>query len=143
MRIRTGFGSGCTAAVLLMLLALTLGLGAEPDNVAVKAAEKWLALIDAAKFGESWDQASPTFQHAISKEKWIEAVADVREQVGKFESRKFSTAQAITDPPNAPPGDYMILQYTSNFASKNAATEMIVLSHDPDKQWRTSGYFVK
>ena len=63
--------------------------------------------------------------------------------MGKFESRKLSVAQAVKDPPNAPAGEYLILQYTSNFANKNEATETVVMGMDTGRQWRTSGYFVK
>ena len=118
-------------------------LAAEPPKDATKAAEKWLLLVDGARYGESWEQASPTFKSAITKDHWVEAVTKVRDQVGKFESRTLSTAQPVKDPPNSPPGDYLFLQYTSNFAGKNQATELLVLFQDPDKQWRSSGYFVK
>ncbi len=133
--------------VLSALLAAAVVLGvyaADADEAAAaKAAEPWLALVDAGKYGESWEQASAMFRDAVTKEKWIEAVSGVRGQVGKFESRKLAASQAIKDPPNAPPGDYMMLQYSSVFENKKDATETIVLSREPDKQWRTSGYFIK
>jgi hypothetical protein len=108
-----------------------------------KAADAWLAVVDAGKYAESWDAASATFQKGVTKDDWVKAVSTVRGQLGKFESRKPSVSQAIKDPPNAPPGDYIILQYVSNFGNKNGATETAVMSLDADKQWRTSGYFVK
>jgi hypothetical protein len=129
-------------SVLLLLLAVAAGM-ADPQTPATKSAESWLTLVDAGKFGESWEQASPAFKAAITKEKWTEALTKVRDQVGKFESRKLSETQTIKDPPNAPPGDYTVLQYTSNFANKNDATEIVAVSLDDDKHWRTSGYFVK
>jgi hypothetical protein len=128
--------------LLLLLLAFRL-VAANTDKSAARAAETWLAVVDAGRYGESWDQASDAFRKAITREKWVEAVTSVRNQVGRFESRTTALTQPIKDPPNAPPGHYIILEYTSNFANKNAATETVVMALDHDKRWRTSGYFVK
>jgi Protein of unknown function (DUF4019) len=128
---------------LLVLLVVFRMAAADTDAAAVRAAKKWLAVVDAGRYGESWDQASSAFREAITKEKWVEAVTSVRTQVGKFESRMLAVTQPMNDPPNAPPGHYIIIEYTSNFANKNAATETVVMALDHDKRWRTSGYFVK
>ncbi len=130
-----------TLSVLILTVACTFG--SEAETVATKSAQKWLSSVDAGKYAESWDAASQVFKNAITKPAWIEALGKVREQVGKFESRQQAAAQTVTDPPNAPPGEYVILQYTSDFANKREATETVVMSVDNDKQWRTSGYFVK
>lgn len=138
----------CESPVMRVLLigvviALTAMAASDAEMAAAKSADAWLAVVDAGKYAESWDAASATFQKGVTKDAWVKAVSTVRGQVGKIESRKFSVAQALKDPPNAPPGDYIILQYISNFSNKNGATETVVMSLDSDKRWRTSGYFVK
>ena len=37
------------------------------EKEAVVAAEAWLELVDAKKYGESWDRAASYFQGAISR----------------------------------------------------------------------------
>ncbi len=124
------------------LVAIT-AMADENEAAAAKSGEAWLALVDSGKYPESWDTASSAFKKAITQEAWAKTVAGVRAQLGKFESRKLSASQPLKDPPNAPAGDYIILQYTSNFANKNEATETVVMGMDAGQQWRTSGYFVK
>ncbi len=130
------------ALLITSLMIFSAGAG-ESDAEATRAAEAWLALVDSAKYAQSWSSASAAFKKAVTEEDWVKTISIVRAQLGKSESRKLSLSQALKDPPNAPAGDYLILQYTSNFAKKNDAVETVVMGVDADKQWRTSGYFVK
>jgi hypothetical protein len=128
------------------LAAATAAFIAGADNeeaAAAKDAESWLALVDAGRYGESWERASTAFRSAVTKEKWIETVSAVRDQTGKLETRKIAKSQALKDPPNAPAGDYLMLQYSSTFEKKQDATETMVMAREGDKGWRTSGYFIK
>ena len=129
---------------LVSIPLLCLMAAATPQSEAgQRQAGDWLALVDAGKYAASWDAASSSFRKAIAKDKWVEAVTAARKPLGKIESRKLETAQPVKDPPNAPPGDYIILQFASDFEKKANAVETVVMVQDDDKQWRTSGYFVK
>jgi hypothetical protein len=131
------------SAVLIALFMAFTAMADENEAAATQAGVTWLALVDSGKFGDSWDTAASVFKKGITREAWVKTVAEVRAQLGKSESRKLSVAQPLKDPPNAPAGDYIILQYTSNFANKNEVVETVVMGMDTDKRWRTSGYFVK
>jgi hypothetical protein len=48
-----------------------------------------------------------------------------------------------TDLPNAPKGEYVILQYKTEFAGRGPVIETITPMLDKDGKWRVSGYFVK
>ena len=136
------------ARISVLLLAISFCLGAAyaaDDNVkaATDAAQQWLALVDAGKYGESWDQASTFFKEKLTKEQWQQALNQVRTPLGKLESRQFKAAQYTTQVPNAPPGKYMIIQYRTKFANGGPMIETITPMLDKDGTWRVSGYFIK
>lgn len=99
----------------LGLLAISNSVIAQTtgDKVAaaLKAAESWLSLMDGDKYGESWEQAAEVFRSAATKEKWEDMAAGVRDQIGKFKSRKLIRAEYTTKLPNAPAGEYVLIQY--------------------------------
>lgn len=130
--------------VFLLVLFTLLTFAAEPDAApARKAADAWLPLIDSGKYAESWEQAGTNFRQAVPKEKWAEAAAQVRKPLGKFKLRTFSLAQFMKDPPNAPPGDYFLLQFNSDFENKAGATETVVMMNEEKNVWKLAGYFIK
>jgi hypothetical protein len=132
------------ALLCLLLIAGSFAVAADPsETAAAKAAEKWVATLDAGDYPASWNQAGADFKKAVTLEKWTAAAKSVREPLGKLESRKLDSTQTIKDPPGAPAGEYVICQYNANFANRSGAVETIVMFLESDKQWRTSGYFIK
>jgi hypothetical protein len=115
----------------------------QPEELAQKAAESWLALTDTGKYAESWEEASSSFKSALTKDGWVAQVAPVRDPLGKVDSRKLSSSSYKSNPPNAPAGEYVILKYSTDFENKNNSTETIVLVLDKDSKWRTAGYWIK
>ena len=130
--------------VLSVLFALPVTLFAEekPEQTAQKSAEQWLALIDAGKYDESWEQAAEFFKSAVTKDSWKQQVSAVRNQTGKFKSRALKSARYSENLPNAPPGKYVVIQYDSSFGA-GPAIETIVPMQEKDGSWKVSGYFVK
>jgi hypothetical protein len=49
----------------------------------------------------------------------------VRSPLGKVLSRKLKSATYMKDPPNAPAGDYVIIQYDTSFENKKDAVETV------------------
>jgi hypothetical protein len=130
-------------AAALIFVTGTRALAAESDEKAAQAAaEKWLALVDAGNYGESWDTAASMFRKALTKEQWIDAVGKARGPLGKLESRRLLGAKAMTELPNAPKGEYEVMQYEARFPS-GAAVETITPMRDSDGVWRVSGYYVR
>jgi hypothetical protein len=133
-------------AVLLYLAALSSSRAyaqETPQAQAQKAAKQWLALVDAGKYGESWDASAQAFKSAVSREDWIKQVAAARRPLGKVLSRRLVKSDLVKDPPKSPPGDYVGIQYRSSFEDLKSAVETVVPMHDPDGKWRVSGYFIR
>src|SRR4051812_21789397 len=68
------------------------------------AAEKWLALVDAEKYDESWREASAYFRGAVSQETWRESITGVRKPLGAVNKRTLKSARFTRELPGAPDG---------------------------------------
>jgi hypothetical protein len=128
---------------LVGLVFLATPADKEPEATASKAALAWLQLVDTGQYGASWDQAAPFFQKAITKENWQKAVQTARAPLGKFISRKQTSAQYTQSLPGAPDGKYVVVLFASVFENKKEAVESVTPMLAPDGQWRVSGYFIK
>ena len=127
-----------------MALSATLSFGAaKPEDEAQKSGEQWLALIDAGKFGESWETAAAYFKKAISKEKWESTLGAVRGPLGDLVSRKLKSAKYSKSLPGAPDGEYVVLQFDTSFTNKKVAVETVTPMIEKDGTWKVSGYFIK
>jgi hypothetical protein len=115
----------------------------KPEELAQQSAESWLALIDAGKYAESWQEASQLFKGAVTKEEWKSKLRASRDPLGKMLSRKLKGATYTKTLPGAPDGEYVVVQYESSFEHKQSAVETITPMLDKDGMWRVSGYFIK
>jgi len=125
-----------------------IGVSAGADDAeqvagAEAAALSWLALTDSGDYSQSWDRAASIFQGAISRENWISAVVNVRQPLGKVLSRKVKSAVFTRSLPGAPEGEYVVIQYDTQFEQKPAASEFVTPFRDKDGTWKVSGYYIK
>ncbi|HEY8469893.1 MAG TPA: DUF4019 domain-containing protein [Longimicrobiales bacterium] len=111
-------------------------------QAAQTAGEAWLALIVEGKGKESWAATSKHFQAAVTENAWAQQAAELRSQLGRFQSRKLADAHYTIDPPNAPAGEYVLLLYESTFANLPTAHELVSLTRE-DGRWKVIGYFVQ
>ena len=128
-------------AAMAQVAASTSPTPTDPKADALKAAEAWLALLDAGQFPQSWDTAAPVLQKAVAKDNWGTAVQSARGPFGKLQSRKLESAELTTSLPGAPAGQYVVAQYGTTFEN-HAAVETVTAMLDTDGQWRVAGYYV-
>jgi hypothetical protein len=135
----------CALAAATLLLAGFATSADDRDAVAQaqSAAKRWLALTDGAKYGESWDEAASLFKGAVTKADWEKAIKGVRAPLGAVKARKVKSATFSRTLPGAPDGEYVVIQFESQFENKAAAIETVTPMHDKDGTWRVSGYFIK
>jgi len=110
---------------------------------ATVAAQTWLATVDDGQYAQSWDQASELFRKAITQDKWVSALENVRKPLGNLVSRKLKSAQPMTELPGAPDGQYVVMQFETSFANKKSAIETVTFMLEKDGQWKSAGYFIK
>lgn len=131
---------------LLFLLVLSLVARAaetEDTSKAQIAAKAWLALVDAEKYGQSWDEAALLFRSAVMKAEWEKAARAARAPLGAMKSRTFKSANFTRSLPGAPDGEYVVIQFDSRFANKASAIETVTPMRDKDGTWRVAGYYVR
>jgi hypothetical protein len=115
------------------------------DNTGVTdaAAQKWLALIDAGNYSETWKEASAIFRGAVTEPGWENSMNTFRQPLGDLVSRKLKSAQHMTELPGAPDGQYVVMQFETSFANKKSAIETVTFMLEKDGQWKSAGYFIK
>ena len=116
---------------------------AEREQAARTAAEQWLALVDGAKYPESWDSVAGYFKEAVSKRKWRSTIAEIRKPLGQVLSRRLKSAEYTKELPGAPEGEYVVLKFDVAFEKKASAVETVTTLLGQDLLWRVSGYAVK
>ena len=130
--------------VFLFLLG-SLAQAAETDDThkAQAAAKAWLALVDAEKYGQSWDEGALLFRSAVMKAEWEKAARAARAPLGAMKSRTFKSANFTRSLPGAPDGEYVVIQFDAQFANKASAIETVTPMRDKDGAWRVAGYYIK
>jgi hypothetical protein len=115
---------------------------AESTLAAQAAAEAWLKLIDAGEYVESWRQTAPIFQNQVPQARWEAMVGAVRVPLGAVLERKLLRADFTRSLPGVPPGEYVVLQFSTRFANQAKAVETITPMLSAGK-WLVSGYYIR
>jgi hypothetical protein len=121
---------------------------ANPNDPAVKAAteqagqsaRRWLAQFDANNFDACWDALAPAVKDRAGKDEFDASLAAVRQHYGAARQRRASKVTFTHKLPDAPDGDYVVLQYNTAFANGHAL-ETLFQMRTPDG-WKVSGYVV-
>jgi Protein of unknown function (DUF4019) len=129
--------------VMASLVGCVLLAAQTADTKAAQTAtEAWLALIDKQNYAASWDAAAAGFRERVTKEQWQRAAQGARASLGPLKSRTLKSATNATNPPGAPAGEYVVLQFDSSFDQKSAAIETVTVVRETDGSWRAVGYFI-
>ncbi|MGB5062634.1 MAG: DUF4019 domain-containing protein [Candidatus Competibacter sp.] len=132
--------------VFLALVLAGFGVHAadtEAVSQARKSANSWLALVDSAQYGQSWDEAATLFKSAVPKQEWEKAVRSARTPLGALKLRVFKSATFAHSLPGAPDGEYVVIQFDTQFEHKTAAVETVTPMREQDGSWKVSGYYVR
>ncbi len=110
---------------------------------ALEAANLWLGLTDVNRAQQSWEQAAPVFQRAITAQDWAQSLQAARAPLGKVKTRKTTDAVFTRHIPGQPDGEYVVIQYDTTFEKKASAHEMVTMVLGIDNRWRVAGYLVR
>jgi DNA-binding CsgD family transcriptional regulator len=105
---------------------------------ATQAASRFLELVDAGKWAESWAATTRTFRTTNTLEVWQSASESGRVPLGRVLSRSFTSEESIP----APPHGYQLVRFRTSFANKPAATETLSLAREGEG-WRVAGYIIE
>ena len=134
------------AAAAATLIALGFSASADDSAAVAKAqaaATSWLTVTDGGNYGRSWEDAASLFKAAVTKADWEKAIKSSRAPLGAMKARKVKSATFMRTLPGAPDGEYVVIQFESEFEHKAAAVETVTPMRDKDGAWRVSGYYIK
>ncbi|HEY3040318.1 MAG TPA: DUF4019 domain-containing protein [Pyrinomonadaceae bacterium] len=124
-----------------------------PEQAGVRAAEEWLALVDAGDFEESWEHTASLFKSGISekdffksgisKQQWQSSLRTVQDSLGKAVLRRLKSKRYTTELPWEPAAEYVVVEYDTTFDRQMERTETVILIKESDGEWRVSGYKFK
>lgn len=115
----------------------------DSDSAAERVALEWLGLVDHGDTHASWIAAASLFRRAVSEDGWARALDVARGPLGDVVSRRVESSRLVHELPGAPDGDYVVIQFDTEFAHKRKAHETVTPMRDTDGQWRVSGYFIR
>ncbi|WP_027368718.1 DUF4019 domain-containing protein [Desulfocurvibacter africanus] len=128
---------------LFAWMGLATAQGSDKEAAALAAAEEWLGMVDAERYGQSWNEASGYFRRAVMLDEWEQALQSVRAPLGGVLGRKVRRTVHATSLPGAPDGEYVVIQYEASFEHKKSAIETVTPMRDEDGRWRVGGYYIQ
>jgi hypothetical protein len=137
--LRYVFTGGALGWALIFLTTTVLGQ-TRNEASAQQAAKSWLALVDAGRYGESWNQVAQYLKKKITKDQWVTELNQIRTPLGTVKSRRLDSTQFKDNLPGLPAGQYAAVRYTTAFANAPPGTELVALMLE-NGQWRVVAYF--
>jgi len=132
----------CCFAILLLTIPLAGVTAGDREEAAKLAALQWLSLVDAMQYEASWQEAASLFKTQVGVSDWVKAVTAARSPLGKSGNRELLSATYKSSLPGAPDGEYVVLQFQTDFENKARAVETITPMLDAGT-WRVSGYYIR
>jgi opacity protein-like surface antigen len=127
---------------LIFILAMCISSFAFANESSGSAAAKeWLKVVDAGNYAESWQKSDSFLQSEISQSEWDTVLTGVRTPLGKVNSRSELEVKEYEVLPGVPDGEYLVIQFQTDFQNKGSATETLVLSKGSG-QWLLVGYYI-
>lgn len=136
---------------VLILVALVIiflpSYNERPDSkmaaAATKAADKFLALVDADQFAQSWEACAPILKDRVPQQTWVDQLKKTRDVTGALVKRSEKSMTYSSTMEGSPDGDYILIQYDTGFQAKSDAHENLTVMRCKDGVWRVAGYFIQ
>lgn len=109
---------------------------AQKNQAAQTAAQAWLGLVDAGKYGESWEACAEQTRKADDKQTLVTAYTRLFQSTGELKSRAMLSIIYAKEGD----GEFVNMQFDTRFA-RTRVTETVAMIREKDGQWRVSGYF--
>ena len=128
--------------LLLILSMLASSFIWSNESAGSIAAKEWLKIVDVGEYVESWQKSDAFFKSQLTQTGWSVALTGVRTPLGQVRSRSELVAKEYSSLPGVPDGEYLVIQFQTEFQNKKLATETLTLSKSSG-DWLPVGYFIK
>ncbi len=112
------------------------------EKAALAASTKWLTLVDNGDYSKSWERAAGIFRAMVTKLEWETKLKTFRMPLGKVSERNLKSKQYTKTLPDAPQGEYVVIQYETVFMDKQTYTEEVTSVLEKDGKWKIAGYYI-
>lgn len=109
------------------------------QTAAVGVAQQWIGLVDQGQYAESWSATGRLFQANMTQDRWVQTLTTARTPLGTVVSREVAGSEIRASLPGAPPGQYALVSFATNFQNKPDIIETVTMI-DEDGQWKVVGY---
>lgn len=117
-----------------LLVAAAPLVSAQAPDAARKAADKWLALLDAGNYKEAYKQSARQIRENATDQEWSAQMHAVRDAAGAAGQRALTSAK--------PAGENVVFEFSTAFANKPKAVETLMMSREGGS-WKAGGYFLR
>ena len=128
--------------LLLILSMLASSFIWSNESAGSIAAKEWLKIVDVGEYVESWQKSDAFFKSQLTQTEWSVALTGVRTPLGQVKSRSELVAKEYSSLPGVPDGEYLVIQFQTEFQNKKLATETLTLSKSSG-DWLPVGYSIK
>lgn len=104
------------------------------NSEVVETAQRWLALLDQARWDESYRATGTAFRKLNTARTWAAVSEKVRAPLGAMVSRTIVSQENLP----APPHGYEVTKFRTSFANKADALETVTLDRE-NGAWRVVG----
>lgn len=109
-----------------------------------EVAESFMALINAGRYAEGWEQISAQFKPIEDKPNFIKFYRSAHKSYGKAVSRKLVKVEFVdSSSPVAPILKGIIFTYKSVFQRHKSMDETIGVFLEQDGKWHVGAYFIE
>ena len=108
-------------------------------RAAISAGQQWIAFVDQGQYAESWSASGQLFQANMQQQQWVQALTGARTPLGTVVSREVAGSEIRTELPGAPPGQYAVVSFATNFQNKPDIIETVTMI-DESGTWKVVGY---
>ncbi|HEV2274291.1 MAG TPA: DUF4019 domain-containing protein [Acidobacteriaceae bacterium] len=115
---------------------------ASEELAAQRQALGFLQYLDQGRYPDSYAYTSRLIRAKLSQAQFGQEVQKARASLGAKQTRKLLNASYATSLPDAPSGQYVVLQYNTDFANKSNAVETLTLSFE-NGYWWVAGWYVR
>ncbi len=120
------------------------GAPGSPFSEANQAAMHFLNIMDNQAYGGAWLDASGVVQDVVPQEVWTAGLHAYRTHLGPVKSRVVSSHYTTNTLPGGTPGEFVIIEYQTQFSRKSYSTEVVTVKrHPPIGIWRVVSYRIK
>ena len=117
--------------------------GSTEEQAAVRAAaSQVLTQLDAKLFDSAWEASAPSLKESANRTAFAMGIQTSRAMFGTPKSRAITGYAFPESVEGAPPGEYGIVFYATDFSKVKGVEEQVVLARH-NGEWRLAGYWAE